>query len=325
MTSNVATHRFSVVQVTQGPHRFYSFTMPSDVLARNCYATTREEDPMTGFQRVLDKRRAQDIADYIDTGLGMIPNAIILSAQPDAEIEILERGKTIQFNDSPRSFLIIDGQHRVFGFALAKADFLRVPVIVFNGLSKAEESKLFIDVNTKQRPVPNELLLDIKKLADYEDDQEKLLGRLFDLFNDSALSPLIGLMSPNAKKKGAISRVTFNHGVRPLLPLVSNRQTVEVYEVLSNFVGATLTAFRIHDKAISIVDPTTFRGLMLTFPAVTQRLQEKFGKAYTSENFFNIISPMVERLNVAKMAKAGNSPRAVSAVLEEALKPKFSL
>ncbi len=35
---------------------------------------------------------------------------------------------------------------------------LRVPVVVYNGLTKQQESKLFIDINTKQRPVPNELL-----------------------------------------------------------------------------------------------------------------------------------------------------------------------
>src|SRR5258708_11792405 len=83
------TLRYSVSLVTQGEHRFYSLTMPSDVLARTCYATTREEDSLEGFQRVLDRRRAQDIADYIDNGLGTIPNSIVLSAQPEAEIQVL--------------------------------------------------------------------------------------------------------------------------------------------------------------------------------------------------------------------------------------------
>ncbi|KQM86410.1 hypothetical protein ASE67_11360 [Sphingomonas sp. Leaf23] len=324
MADGVKTQRFSVSLVTQGNHRFYSLTVPSDVLAQTCYATTREEDPMEGFQRVLDKKRAQDIADYIDHGLGTIPNAIILSAQPEAEIEVLERGKTLQFKAASKSFLIIDGQHRVYGFALAQSD-LRVPVIIYNGLTKAEESRLFIDVNTKQRPVPNELLLDIKKLADYEDDQEKLLGRLFDLFHESASSPLLGMMSSAAKRKGFISRVTFNHGVRPLLPLVSSLQTVEVYRILANYVRSVTSASQIHERGVNIVDPTTFRGFMLTFPSVTQRVQEKYGKEYAEEQFFDVVAPMIERVSPAKLIKAGNSPKAVAQILEDALKPRFSL
>jgi hypothetical protein len=55
-------HRYSVSLVTQGNHRFYTLTMPSEVLANTCYVTTRDEDPQKGFQRVLDQKRAQGCA-----------------------------------------------------------------------------------------------------------------------------------------------------------------------------------------------------------------------------------------------------------------------
>ena len=51
--------RFSVSLVTQGRHRFYTLTMPSDVLAKTCFVTTRYDDPDVGFQRILDKKRAK--------------------------------------------------------------------------------------------------------------------------------------------------------------------------------------------------------------------------------------------------------------------------
>jgi hypothetical protein len=51
--------RYSVSIVTQGNHRFYTLTMPTEVLAKCCFATNREEDPIAGFQRVLDEKRAQ--------------------------------------------------------------------------------------------------------------------------------------------------------------------------------------------------------------------------------------------------------------------------
>jgi hypothetical protein len=71
----------------------------------------------------------------------------------------------------------------------AKAN-LRVPVVIYNKLSKTMECRLFIDINTKQRPVPNELLLDIKKLAEVETNEESLQRDVFDKFSTNPDSPL---------------------------------------------------------------------------------------------------------------------------------------
>jgi DGQHR domain-containing protein len=133
---------YSVSLVTQGKHKFYTLTMPSDVLAETCFVTNRYDDADGGFQRRLDRQRAQEIADYIDAGFGTIPGSIVLSAQPEAELTYSASKKTIKFNKTRRAFLIIDGQHRVYGFALAKTA-LRVPVVIYEGLSRIAESKLF--------------------------------------------------------------------------------------------------------------------------------------------------------------------------------------
>lgn len=126
--------RFSVSLVKQGGRQFYTLTMPSDVLARTCTVTTRKEDANQGFQRNLDEKRAIEIADYIDNHGGTIPNSIVLSAQEDAELKIVGRGKTLEFTDTPNAFLVLDGQHRVFGFSKAVTS-LRVPVVIYNGLT----------------------------------------------------------------------------------------------------------------------------------------------------------------------------------------------
>jgi DGQHR domain-containing protein len=183
--------------------------MPSDVLARTCSVTTRKEDPKRGFQRELDEKRAREIAQYIDEGLGTIPNSIVLSAQPAAELKVIGGGKTLEFVDRPAAFLILDGQHRVFGFSKAKT-LLRVPVVIYNGLSRRDESRLFIDINTKQRPVPAQLLLDIKRLAEIEDTSEATLREIFDRFDSGLGSSLKGLTVPFETQKNKITRVTFN-------------------------------------------------------------------------------------------------------------------
>jgi DGQHR domain-containing protein len=150
---------FSAILVTQGQRRFYTLTMSSDLLAKTCFVVNRDENPIDGFQRLLDKNRAKQIADYIDAGFGTVPTSIVLSAQEVAHLAYNRTARTVSFEVNRKSFLILDGQHRVYGFALAKSE-LRVPVVIYNNLTRVEESRLFIDINTTQRPVPNELLLD---------------------------------------------------------------------------------------------------------------------------------------------------------------------
>ena len=169
---------YAAILITQGKHRFYTLAMPSDVLADTCTVDRRSDNPIDGFQRFLDKKRAQEIADYIDAGLGTIPTSIILSAQDIAHLKYSSAKRTLRFRRSAGAFLILDGQHRVFGFHKAETR-VRVPVVIYNHLSRAHECLLFMDINTKQRPVPAELLLDIKRLADAETDAEAVLKDIF--------------------------------------------------------------------------------------------------------------------------------------------------
>lgn len=298
--------------------------MRSDILARTCFVSTRFDDPKEGFQRILDKNRAQQIADYIDAGFGTIPTSIVLSAQPGAELQDIGKGKTIEFKTIKKAFLILDGQHRVYGFSLATTA-LRVPVVVYNGLSRRDESRLFIDINTKQRPVPNELLLDIKKLAEYESDTEKLLGEIFDLFNNEPQSPLVGLMTPADRIKGKISRVTFNTALKPLIPAFASNEPVDIYEALSAYLTAFINgADGIKAKAI-ITKPAIFKGVVLLFPEVAQRVKDKYGKTYTLEAFTDVLEPMFGRLKTSTLTEASSSHRDLYAQLSNVLRTSFTL
>ncbi|WP_273979566.1 hypothetical protein [Vibrio parahaemolyticus] len=82
-----------------------------------------------GFQRTLYEKRALEIASYIDNEQGTIPSAIILSAQESADVE----------RTAPRL--------RLFKSKIN----MRVPVIIYVGLSRKEELRLFIDINSKQK------------------------------------------------------------------------------------------------------------------------------------------------------------------------------
>jgi DGQHR domain-containing protein len=298
--------------------------MPSDVLARTCFVTKRDEDPKKGFQRVLDLDRAQQIADYIDTGFGTIPTSIVLSAQPEAELKVVGRGKTLEFTDTQKAFLVLDGQHRVYGFSLAKKA-LRVPVVIYNGLSRQDETRLFIDINTKQRPVPNELLLDIKQLAEYETDQERLLSAVFDAFDERQDSPMLGLMSPAARSSGKISRVTFNAATKPLIPIFADAEPEGIYVALRSYLRAFLDGAQERKLAPTITNPTVFRAVLMLFPEVARRVKDRFAAEYTVENFSEVLSPMFAELRGTALKKPGNSHRVLYDTLLKALQIDFRL
>ena len=299
-------HRFAVSLITQGTYRFYTLTMPSRVLARTCFATTPAEDPKSGFQRVLDKKRAEDIADYIDSGTAPIPGSIVLSAQPAANLKVIGKGKTLQFDDDPHAFLILDGQHRVYGFSLARQD-LRVPVVVFNGLTVQEESRLFIDINTKQKPVPTPLLLAIKNLAAYESDTEALLRAVFDRFNTSSDSPLLGLMTATEQVRNKISRATFYSALKTMLFIFEEPDPQRIYDILSAYLTAVMQSLLGGDAAQVITKPVIFRAFILLFKEIAPTVKDRFGTTYTVSQFQDVLSPLIGRKLLTRLRSPGTS------------------
>lgn len=316
--------RYSVSLVKQGGTQFYTLTMPSEVLARTCKVSTRNEDPAQGFQRELDSKRAIEIAEYIDSGLGTIPSSVVLSAQPAADLKIVGRGKTLEFNDTKGAFLILDGQHRVYGFSKAKTS-LRVPVVVYNGLSRKEETRLFIDINTKQKPVPSQLLLDIKNLADLETDVEQTLRDVFDLFSKNRKSVLKGRMAPSEVAKNKINRVTFNQSVKPLLPLFAEREPSEIFDVLNSYLIAMNEETESKTDEPVLTKPVVFRAYLGFFKPVAQRTVDRFGQVYTPANFAEVISPVFQNLRASKLTSPGTSPTALRDYLTDRLSSKLSL
>lgn len=313
---------FSLVR--QGKHRFYTLTLNSDLLARTCFVSTRYDDPTDGFQRTLEIRRAQQIAEYIDNGLGTIPNSIILSAQPEAEMKVIKDGKILSFIERPKSFLVLDGQHRVYGFSLAKSK-LRVPVVIYNGLSRKEESRLFIDINTKQRPVPNELLLDIKKLAEYETDTEQLMNRIYDLFNTSSDSPLIGLMSPYEKQKGKISRPTFNGAIKPILNMFKDQEIHEIYIIVRSYIEAFCYGLREISAEEYMTKPVVFRAMVQFFGEVVPRVKYKFDGDYSTDNFYDVLRPVFSEANSSWFSNSGITQRSLYQKMEKAIDKNFTV
>lgn len=290
--------------VTQGRHRFYSLVLPSDVLAETCVVEPRVDNPIDGFQRLLDQRRAKSIARYIDAGFGTVPGAVVLSAQSRAHLSFDKATGALSFRKDQKAFLIIDGQHRIYGFRLAKSS-VSVPVVIYNRLTRAQECRLFMDINTKQRPVPNELLLDIRRLSEVENETDALLHNVFDLFHTRDDSALKDVLSPAERKKGMISRVTFNAGLRSIKGAFAGAPAEEVYSVLNAYLIACRHGLGLHGIDENIANPALFKALMLLFTNVAERVSDRHGGQYTVRNFEEVLIPFFRRLKKTDLPRAG--------------------
>ncbi len=310
--------------VTQGKHRFYSLVLPSDLLAATCMVEPRIDNPIDGFQRLLDERRAKSIARYIDAGFGTVPGAVVLSAQARAHLAFDKDKGALAFRADKKAFLIIDGQHRIYGFKLAKSS-VSVPVVIYNKLTRAQECRLFMDINTKQRPVPTELLLDIRRLSEVETETESLLHNVFDLFHTRKDSALAGLLSPAERKKGMISRVTFNAGLRSIKNAFVGAPPEEVYAALNAYLRACRHGLGLHDIDENIANPALFKALMLLFTNVAERVADRHGGKYTVGNFEEVLVPFFRRLKKSDLPRAGLTHTALHEHYSKALSAGFLL
>lgn len=315
----------SVSLVRQGKHRFYSLTLPSDTLAKCCFVISRDEDPLEGFQRQLDEKRAIEIAQYIDQGLGTIPSSIVLSAQSTANLEYDSKRKVVSFDIDRKAFLIIDGQHRVFGFIKARTS-LRVPVVIYSELSKRDETRLFIDINSKQKGVPPELLLDIKRLAEYETNEEQVLRDIFDHFFTEGDSVLLGKLSPAAKVAGKISRNIFNRALKPLLVSLGNKDAFESYGILNAYFVAFYSAvLEPHGLQKKMTSPTHFLAITAFMPVVASRLKDRFGPIYNADNFYSVLEVVGAKVRKSQIENIGQAYKPLVKNFEDALNSDFQL
>lgn len=230
---------FPALRLKQNEHVFYFATIPVDSLFASCFVARRDEDSLAGFQRALNESRAKDIAKYLASGDGSIPSNIVLSAQDVANFRYDRRGKLISFTPANKAFLVLDGQHRLWGYEKCKIRH-RVPVAIYEDLSRSAEAKLFIDINTTQRGVPAALLLDIKQVAQIETNIEQTLRSIFDQLNKDSESPLVGKLSASKSVTGKISRVTFNRALGSILStgVLADTDETQRYRLIRNYLNA---------------------------------------------------------------------------------------
>jgi DNA sulfur modification protein DndB len=214
--------QFPFIELQQAEHKFKLTAIPADLLTQISYAAVRRQDEEVGaIQRVLITSRIAGIKEFA-IKRGDFPASIVLNwIGPGLQIS---NGR-LEINPVARSAQIIDGQHRVAGLKEAirekpEIGTMLIPVAIYSDLDTQQSAKIFLSINTEQRPVPKSLVFDLYGIAGDElMDPAALRARdIVSALNDSG-EPYEGLIKfPNqGYRRGGIALSTAVDTIKPLV------------------------------------------------------------------------------------------------------------
>ncbi|NLI00619.1 MAG: DGQHR domain-containing protein [Chthonomonadales bacterium] len=165
------------VEVRFGKQRAYVFAARPEHLLKIAYVAHKSRGESAGvaaYQRMLNKHRIQKIVEFIKDN-GVFPTNLVLSftqslgpwprfdatAQAAGGPEGIRLG-WLELPPVYHSAWVVDGQHRLLAYAgqeRASTSFLCVTAFV--GLDPAEQAKMFVDINSKQKRVSPNLLVEL--------------------------------------------------------------------------------------------------------------------------------------------------------------------
>src|SRR5690606_34011812 len=181
-------NRVPAVEGWMGGHKYYSFSIEPEKLLKLGFVLHRNKANvamMPTYQRLIKKRRLKSIHKFVEDG-GYFPNSIVISIEAAKPSEsYFERANT-QVDDTNssagvlhlpkkyRSAFIIDGQHRLYGYANSQyAGTNTIPVVAFINLSREEQIDLFLQINENQKSVSKDLQNTLNATSLWESDSLK--------------------------------------------------------------------------------------------------------------------------------------------------------
>ena len=211
-SQNILTKALKTQQA-EGIDVFAFFLFGSDItrVADISRVNRIDGEGLRGFQRKEIRNHVNAIVEFLDSGLVLFPNAIILALSPEVEfkqsrgpspsgmLNIAQSGTlTIPIRpEGDRIAWIVDGQQRSLALAKAKNTQIPIPVIAFISSDLDTQREQFILIN-KSKPLPtrliNELLPEISAKLPRDLAVKQLPSSLCNLLNQDPKSPFYQLI-----------------------------------------------------------------------------------------------------------------------------------
>ena len=158
-----------------GGFTYYMFSIEPATLLKTGFVlhrTRSNDSEFPTYQRLLIPNRIKGITEYINNG-GFFPNSIIINFnnaskhkvkfQPNPKLpDSLSCFGTLSIPNVYGLAYIIDGQHRVYGYAGSRyKETNTIPVVAFDGMEHSKQLEIFMDINENQKSVSASLRIDL--------------------------------------------------------------------------------------------------------------------------------------------------------------------
>lgn len=164
-----------------GGEVFYSFVATPRQLLKIAFVNHRSLADPEGYptyQRLIQKPRLKQIGKFIEGG-GYFPNNLLINFPKSPRFDVIQKDAsgdvhhgTLFLPNTYKSAWVIDGQHRLYGYANLPKRFLdqKLLVLAFDKMKPADEATLFVTINHEQKPVPKNLLDDLEGQLGWESE-----------------------------------------------------------------------------------------------------------------------------------------------------------
>lgn len=216
-----------------GGRQFYCFVSTPKQMLKIAFVNHRSLNDPEGapsYQRLVTRTRLKQISRFLRKG-GFFPTNILVNFTRKARFEQLAKDEEagvafghLYLPNRYRSAWVIDGQHRLYGFAPLNEMNLsqNIMVVAFERLDKTEEANLFVTINHEQKTVPKTLLDDLEGELKWgsEIPTERIgaiSARLIGLLNVDIGEPLYGRVTQQgipATEKTCLTVPALKDGLR---------------------------------------------------------------------------------------------------------------
>ena len=177
---NWSSKGIPAIRTYLGNEEVFLFSLNVKKLLEICYVSRRKD--LTGFQRILSNKKIISIRNAIQSEESItFPNSIIVSTKGDLQFKKLLNEDNIPevgmltLPSSYCSMKVVDGQHRLYGFAKLDDDVIQnfnLIVVAYKEIEKFKEVYTFIKINSTQSRVDASLLYNLKADFEYPLDHE---------------------------------------------------------------------------------------------------------------------------------------------------------
>ena len=217
---------------------FYScLVRPADLLkiAYVSHKASADLESMETYQRLVTPKRLRDIAKFIDGSnfVGTFPTNVVLNLH-SRKIRFDKRETVGQVQVGSLylpnvygSAFVVDGQHRLFGYAHShrakrKDDKTVFSVLAYDNLDTQLEAQMFVDINSEQKQVAKGLLDELKATLhrdapDFTSRTGALVSKLVQDLNRRSESRLRGRVKLTGDKSSAIRCLSITQLADPIL------------------------------------------------------------------------------------------------------------